>query len=92
MLFLVEVTAQSVRAGVLNSFCAAMKALLPTIPPKTRIGIATFGAYIGIYLILNLLTDAAVHYYALQKGQTQPHMLVMADHTAGFLPASTDIL
>lgn len=29
-----------------------------------------------------------MHYYSLQKGQTQPHMLVMADSSAGFLPAS----
>lgn len=43
MLFLVEVTAQSVRNGVLHSFCNAMRALLPTLPPKIRLGIATFG-------------------------------------------------
>lgn len=79
MLFMIEVTAQAVRNGVLTSFCNALKALLPSLPPKTRLGIATFGASpsaLAVSLLispsLNICIAVLLQHYSITA--TPPHL------------------
>ena len=78
--FVIDVSAVSVRSGMLQSVADAIKASLDELPgsPRTQVGFLTY--------------DDSVHYYSLKSGLAQPQMLVVADLVELFVPAPDDLL
>jgi len=78
--FVIDVSAISVRSGMLQSVANAIKRSLDDLPgsPRTQVGFLTY--------------DDSVHYYSLKSGLSQPQMLVVADLVELFVPAPDDLL
>ena len=78
--FIIDVSAASVRSGMLKSAAAAIAKSLDDLPgsPRTQVGFLTY--------------DESVHYYSLKSGLSNPQMLVVADLVELFVPAPDDLL
>jgi len=78
--FVIDVSATSVRSGMLKSVAKAISNSLDSLPgsPRTQVGFLTY--------------DDSVHYYSLKSGLTNPQMLVVADLVELFVPAPDDLL
>mmetsp|Transcript_1650 Transcript_1650/g.2355 ORF Transcript_1650/g.2355 Transcript_1650/m.2355 type:complete len:1216 (-) Transcript_1650:445-4092(-) len=79
--FVLDVSAQAVRSGMLASASKAILNSLDDLPGGTRtmIGFITY--------------DNAVHYYSLKPGEkSNPQMVVVADLKELFVPAPSDLL
>lgn len=78
--FVIDVSATSVRSGMLRSVASAISASLDSLPgsPRTQVGFLTY--------------DDSVHYYSLKSGLSNPQMLVVADLVELFVPAPDDLL
>eukprot|EP00577_Skeletonema_sp_RCC1716_P004482 CAMPEP_0113395308 /NCGR_PEP_ID=MMETSP0013_2-20120614/13112_1 /TAXON_ID=2843 ORGANISM="Skeletonema costatum, Strain 1716" /NCGR_SAMPLE_ID=MMETSP0013_2 /ASSEMBLY_ACC=CAM_ASM_000158 /LENGTH=1255 /DNA_ID=CAMNT_0000279485 /DNA_START=40 /DNA_END=3803 /DNA_ORIENTATION=- /assembly_acc=CAM_ASM_000158 len=78
--FLIDVSAVSVRSGMLQSVADGIARSLDDLPgsPRTQVGFLTY--------------DESVQYYSLKSGLTQPQMLVVADLVELFVPAPDDLL
>uniref|UniRef100_UPI00358FA343 protein transport protein Sec24B isoform X2 n=1 Tax=Myxine glutinosa TaxID=7769 RepID=UPI00358FA343 len=79
-LFVLDVTYSAIESGYLQQVCAVLLENLDRLPgdSRTRIGFLTF--------------DGSVHFYKLQQGLTQPHMLVVSDVDDMFLPTPDGLL
>jgi protein transport protein SEC24 len=78
--FVIDVSAASVRNGMLHHAAAAIKASLDDLPGRgrTKIGFITF--------------DNCVHYYNLDSGLSNPQMLVVSDLKELFVPLPENLL
>lgn len=78
--FVIDVSATSVKSGMLKSVASAISASLDSLPgsPRTQVGFLTY--------------DDSVHYYSLKSGLGSPQMLVVADLVELFVPAPDDLL
>ncbi|KAL3769464.1 hypothetical protein ACHAWU_008873 [Discostella pseudostelligera] len=78
--FVIDVSATSVRSGMLHSVAKAISASLDSMPgsPRTQVGFITY--------------DDSVHYYSLKSGLSNPQMLVVADLVELFVPVPDDLL
>eukprot|EP00917_Polyrhabdina_sp_WS-2016_P029410 GHVP01062671.1.p1 GENE.GHVP01062671.1~~GHVP01062671.1.p1 ORF type:complete len:867 (+),score=119.62 GHVP01062671.1:305-2602(+) len=79
--FLIDVSAESVHSGLLNTVCSVLEDAFSTnIFPNTRtlIGIMTF--------------DSTVHFYDMNAAFSQPHLLVVPDLSDSFTPVASDVL
>ncbi len=78
--FVLDVSVNSVRSGMLASAANAIKNALDDLPggDRTMVGFITF--------------DTAVHYYALKPGSSNPQMMVVGDLQELFVPAPDDLL
>ena len=78
--FVIDVSASSVRSGMLHSVAKAISASLDSMPgsPRTQVGFITY--------------DDSVHYYSLKSGLSSPQMLVVADLVELFVPVPDDLL
>jgi len=78
--FVIDVSATSVKSGMLKSVAAAISTSLDDLPgaPRTQVGFLTY--------------DESVHYYSLKSGLANPQMLVVADLVELFVPAPDDLL
>ncbi|KAJ3208910.1 COPII subunit [Dinochytrium kinnereticum] len=81
MLFVIDVSLQSVQSGMIAVACKAILASLDGIPNtdnRTKIGIIT--------------VDSTLHFYNLSSTLSEPQMLVVADLEDVFLPLPYDLL
>eukprot|EP00573_Skeletonema_grethae_P010464 CAMPEP_0201698312 /NCGR_PEP_ID=MMETSP0578-20130828/18349_1 /ASSEMBLY_ACC=CAM_ASM_000663 /TAXON_ID=267565 /ORGANISM="Skeletonema grethea, Strain CCMP 1804" /LENGTH=1230 /DNA_ID=CAMNT_0048184805 /DNA_START=24 /DNA_END=3716 /DNA_ORIENTATION=- len=78
--FVIDVSATSVRSGMLKSVAEGIARSLDDLPgsPRTQVGFLTY--------------DDSVQYYSLKSGLSQPQMLVVADLVELFVPAPDDLL
>jgi protein transport protein SEC24 len=78
--FVLDVSAQAVRSGMLHHAANAIKNSLDNLPggERTMVGFITF--------------DTAVHYYALRPGSSSPQMMVVGDLKELFIPTPDDLL
>mmetsp|Transcript_3701 Transcript_3701/g.7076 ORF Transcript_3701/g.7076 Transcript_3701/m.7076 type:complete len:1093 (+) Transcript_3701:74-3352(+) len=78
--FVLDVSMNAVRTGMLASAASAIKRSLDDLPggERTMVGFITF--------------DNAVHYYSLKPGMANPQMLVVADLNELFVPLPDDLL
>jgi len=78
--FLLDVSVNAVRSGMLASAANAIKKSLDDLPggERTMVGFITF--------------DTAVHYYALKPGTSNPQMMVVGDLKELFVPSPDDLL
>jgi protein transport protein SEC24 len=78
--FVLDVSMNAVRSGMLASAARAIKKSLDDLPggDRTMVGFITF--------------DTAVHYYALKPGTSNPQMMVVGDLKELFVPAPDDLL
>lgn len=78
--FVLDVSMNAVRSGMLASAASAIKRSLDDLPggERTMIGFITF--------------DNSVHYYSLKPGVANPQMLVVADLNELFVPLPDDLL
>jgi len=78
--FVIDVSAASVRSGMLQCAANAIRKSLDDMPgePRTMIGFITY--------------DNSVHYYNLESGLSTPKMMVVADLKELFVPAPHDLL
>jgi len=78
--FVIDVSAVSVRSGMLKSVAEGIARSLDDLPgsPRTQVGFLTY--------------DDSVQYYSLKSGLSQPQMLVVADLKELFVPAPDDLL
>ncbi|XP_076844603.1 protein transport protein Sec24B isoform X2 [Brachyhypopomus gauderio] len=79
-LFVLDVSHNAVESGYLNVLCQSLLENLEKLPgdSRTRIGFLTF--------------DSTIHFYNLQEGQSQPHMLVVSDIDDVFIPTPDSLL
>jgi len=78
--FVIDVSAASVRSGMLQSVADGIARSLDDLPgsPRTQVGFLTY--------------DDSVQYYSLKSGLAQPQMLVVADLVELFVPTPDDLL
>eukprot|EP00007_Cunea_sp_BSH-02190019_P003409 CAMPEP_0174246610 /NCGR_PEP_ID=MMETSP0417-20130205/42158_1 /TAXON_ID=242541 /ORGANISM="Mayorella sp, Strain BSH-02190019" /LENGTH=1133 /DNA_ID=CAMNT_0015326463 /DNA_START=167 /DNA_END=3568 /DNA_ORIENTATION=- len=76
--FVVDVSAPSVQAGVLQQVITHLKEVLPSLPGRP---------------VAIMTVDSAIHFYTLNANQSEPQMLVVPDVDDVFLPvAAKDML
>ena len=78
--FVLDVSANAVRSGMLAHAAAAIKRSLDDLPggERSMVGFITF--------------DSSVHYYSLKPGKPNPQMMVVGDLKELFVPAPDDLL
>ncbi|KAK7922234.1 hypothetical protein WMY93_009136 [Mugilogobius chulae] len=79
-LFVLDVSHNAVEAGYLKYFCDCLLENLDSLPgdARTRVGFLTF--------------DSTIHFYNLQDGLSQPHMLVVSDIDDVFIPSHDNLM
>ncbi|MFS7941472.1 putative Zinc finger, Sec23/Sec24-type, sec23/Sec24, trunk domain, sec23/Sec24, helical [Helianthus anomalus] len=78
--FLIDVSINSVRSGMLEVIAQTIKSCLDKLPGSTRtqIGFITF--------------DSTIHFYNMKSSLTQPQMMVVSDLDDIFVPLPDDLL
>ncbi|KAK1259782.1 Protein transport protein Sec24-like [Acorus gramineus] len=78
--FLIDVSINAVKSGMLEIVANAIKSCLDELPgfPRTQIGFITF--------------DSTLHFYNMKSSLTQPQMMVVADLDDIFIPLPDDLL